>query len=427
MFRRLFCLTLLLPACGLAGDEYEQAPIFYSKTKPQDAAQKLEALIRSGKASIDRTDAWSVMRDVMKHLEIPQESQVLVFSKTSKQTDLISPQTPRAVYFGDNAYIGYCLGGVIEIDTVDPVLGPIFYTVDPYAEEDKPVHFERDQSCLSCHGGTFTPEVPGVMVRSVFPSATGHPIMSQGSTVVDTMTPFENRWGGWYVTGKHGQSFHRGNVVAVENPDDTCDMPVEDGANVTDLAKFVDVTPFPRAQSDIVALMVLEHQTFVQNALTKANHTALRAMHMQRSLQKELGETVSDVPTGTALRMIEHSVEDVLDALLFKDEAPLPEGGIEGDESFQTAFSSNAPRSGDGRSLKDFQLLNRLFKYRCSYMVHSVTFQHLTPPLKTRVLKALRQILEGGDTTGRYDYLSETERGHALKILAETGVLQATR
>jgi hypothetical protein len=403
-----------------AEDEYENAPIRYSDTTPNDATQRLESLMAAGKVKIDRTDAWTVLRDVMKQFDIPQESQVMVFSKTSKQNDRISPQTPRVVYFGDNAYVGYCLGGSIEVATIDPKLGPIFYLLDPYEEPAKHLHFQRDNSCLSCHGGPFTPEVPGVIVRSVYPGPEGHPIMSQGSTVVDSTTPFSDRWGGWYVTGKHGSVLHRGNVTATEKNDQTITIDFKAGANITDLAKFFDVTPYQRKQSDIVALMVLEHQTSLQNILTKANQTSLRAMHMQTSLQRELGETVMSEPTGTARRIIDHAAEDVVEALLFKDEAALPEGGIEGDPAFQTAFTQRAPQSSDGRSLKDFQLLHRLFKYRCSYMVYSLTFQHLIAPLKQTVLHRLKTVLEGQDTTGHFAYLGETERGHIRRILAET-------
>lgn len=413
----LACLALLMPLCLRADEPYEQAPIFYSETEPQDPAQRLEKLMRAGKVKVDRTDAWTVMRDLMLHLGIPEESQVMVFSKTSKQNDRIHPQTPRVVYFGDEAYIGYCLGGSIEVATVDPRLGPIFYLLDPYVDEKKPLHFERDASCLSCHGGVFSPGVPGVLVRSVFPGPEGHPMMSQGSTVVDSTTPFASRWGGWYVTGKHGDSLHRGNVTARELADGSCEIPVEKGANITSLSAFFDTSLYKRPTSDIVALMVLEHQTGVQNALTKANHASLRAMHMQVNLQRELGEPVLHEPVGTALRIIERCVEDVLDALLFKDEAPLPEGGIEGDGAFQTAFLKKAHRSEEGRSLRDFQLHTRLFKYRCSYMIHSQTFLNLSPPLKERVLGRLTAILDGTEARDRYDYLGTSERRHIRSIL----------
>jgi hypothetical protein len=170
--------------------------------------------------------------------------------------------------------------------------------------------------------------------------------------------------------------------------------------------------------------MVLEHQTSVQNVLTKANQTSMRAMLMQTSLQKELGEPVQNEPVGTARRIIDHMAEDVVEALLFKDEAALPDGGIEGEEDFQTAFTAKALRSKEGRSLKDFQLLNRLFKHRCSFMIHSLTFQHLEPHLKKTVLGMLGDILAGKDASGVYDYLGETERGHILAILRDTGVIE---
>ena len=424
MMKRLLSQSLiagaLFASSALAMDEYENAPIRYSESKPNDAAQRLERLMAEGQVKIDRTDAWTVLRDLMKQLNIPAESQVMVFSKTSKQNDRINPQTPRVIYFGDNAYVGYCLGGSIEVSTIDPKLGPIFYLLDPDVEPKKPLHFERDQSCLSCHGGPFTPEVPGVIVRSVFPGPEGHPIMSQGSTVVDTTTPFSDRWGGWYVTGRHGSELHRGNVTAIETSDQTCEIDFEKGSNVTNLSKLFDTTPYKRKTSDIVALMVLEHQTSVQNVLTKANHTAMRAMHMQTSLQRELGEKVESEPTGTARRIIDHCADDVVEALLFKDEAVLPDGGIEGDPAFQTAFTKRSPQSSDGRSLKDFQLLSRLFKYRCSYMVYSLTFQHLTPPLKKTVFDRLWTVLDGKDTSGDFDYLNDSERGHIRRILAET-------
>ncbi len=419
--RNLALLGLLIFSGQLrALDEYESEPIRYSDTAPNDAAQKLERLMATGKVKIDRKDAWSILLGLMKQFQIPQESQVMVFSKTSKQNDRISPQTPRVVYFGDDAYIGYSLGGSIEVSTIDPKLGPIFYLLDPNTASSEPLHFERDQSCLSCHGGPFTPEIPGVIVRSVFPGPEGHPIMSQGSTVVDTTTPFSDRWGGWYVTGRHGSVLHRGNVTVIEKSDQTCEMNFKAGANITRLNQFFDTTPYPRKTSDIVALMVLEHQTSVQNELTKANQTTLRAMNMQTSLQRELGEKIDQEPVGTARRIIDHCAEHVLEALLFKDEAALPEGGIEGDPAFQSAFTRRAPQTADGRSLKDFQLLNRLFKYRCSFMIYSLTFQHLAAPLKKTVLQRLTAVLTGADASDTFNYLPAKERTHILSILSTT-------
>ncbi|MCB1226235.1 MAG: hypothetical protein KDK99_10525 [Verrucomicrobiales bacterium] len=404
---------------ALAEDAYEQAPIHYSDTTPKDAAQALQKKLASGKLKFDRHSGWSLLKDLMHALDIPIESQVMVFSKTSKQNSRISPETPRVVYFGDNAYVGYCLGGSIEVTTIDPELGPIFYLLDPDTPDDQPLEFVRDQSCLSCHGGPFSPDVPGILVRSVFPNEEGHPMMGAGSTVVGTTTPFAERWGGWYVTGQHGEGRHRGNAIAEER-EGMWHLDSEPGANVTDLSDRFNTKPYPRAQSDIVALMVLEHQSTVQNALTKASQATRRAMHMQRWLQEELGEKVDKEPTGTARRIVDHAAEDVVDALLFLDEAELPEGGIEGDEAFQAAFAQHAPRTPEGRSLKDFQLLNRLFKYRCSYMIYSLSFLSMPPELKTAVMSLLTDALSDAPSTDRYAYLSDSERSRIREILAQT-------
>ena len=406
-------------AVSHAENEYENAPIRYSDTAPNDAAQRLEKAQEEGKVKITREGDWEILKQLLKQFNIPFESQVMVFSKTSKQNDRIGPETPRVVYFGDDAYVGYCLGGSIEVSVIDPKLGPIFYLADPHVDEKEPIRFTRDQSCLSCHGGPFSPEVPGVLVRSVFPGPEGHPIMSQGSTVVDTTTPFSDRWGGWYVTGRHGSALHRGNMTAKEEGEKVT-MNFQTGANARSLEKFFDTSPYPRKFSDIVALMVLEHQTSTQNVLTKANQASMRAMFMQQSLQRELGEKVETQPTGTARRIIDHCAEDVVDALLFKDEAVLPEGGIEGDPAFQQVFTKNSPQTKDGRSLKDFQLLNRLFKYRCSYMVYSLTFKNLMPQLKETVLTNLWNALGGKDPEARYAYLAASEKKNIQKILAET-------
>ena len=413
----LFAATLMP-----ASEEYEQPPVHYSAAQPNDAVQSLQARTQPMTA-LHGKRGWALVQELCRTFQVPEESQVLVFSKTSKQNDRISPQTPRAIYFNEEVYIGYTLGGAVELAAIDPSLGPVFYLVEPAEQRSRPPVFQRDQSCLSCHGGPFSPGVPGLLVRSVFPAASGHPILSQGSTVVGTSTPFEQRWGGWYVTGLHGSGRHRGNVLAVEQADGSCELPVEKGANVLKLDGLFDTRPYPRASSDIVALMVLEHQSSTQNVLTKAHQTALRAMHMQNSLQRELGEPVTGIPAGTAARILDHSAEDVLDALLFKDEAALPDGGIEGDEGFQTAFVRHARQSAEGRSLKDFQLLNRLFKYRCSYMIHGVTFTHLQPDLKQRVLARLERVLDAQDPTERFAYLGESERRHIRTILEETGVL----
>lgn len=61
-------------------------------------------------------------------LKVSPKSQMLVYSKTSLQRNCISPRTPRALYFNDDVYVGYCQGGdVLELSVVDPDLGTVLH------------------------------------------------------------------------------------------------------------------------------------------------------------------------------------------------------------------------------------------------------------------------------------------------------------
>src|SRR5579859_5177666 len=196
-------------------EPYEKPPFNYSSAKPHDAMAELET--RSG-ASLPWTGGGKViLQRLLKELHVPVESQVLVFSKTSFQRQVINPKRPRALYFSDTAYVGWVPDGLIEVTTIDPQLGPIFYSFDPNAEQPR---FARDSTCMTCHGGQFVRGIPGLLVRSMFVDATGEPLFRYGSEVVDFRTPFTNRWGGWYVTGKHGDTVHRGNAIAHEKNDE---------------------------------------------------------------------------------------------------------------------------------------------------------------------------------------------------------------
>jgi hypothetical protein len=156
-----------------------------------------------------------VLEALLHEFKIPKQSQVVVFSKTSLQRQRIRPDHPRALYFTDDAYVGWVPGGLMEVTTIDPVLGPIFYALDPATIRTNAAQsFVRDNDCLRCHGGAFARGIPGVFVRSLFTDADGEPLLRHGSEVVDFRTPFTNRWGGWYVTGQHGTALHRGNVFA---------------------------------------------------------------------------------------------------------------------------------------------------------------------------------------------------------------------
>jgi hypothetical protein len=411
----LFLCLLAIPVAG-EEDTFEREPISYSKATPRDAVSVLKTKLASGEVRL-QGDETQVVRDLLTALKVPESSQMLVFSKTSFQKDRINPAHPRALYFSDEVYVGWCPGGLVEISAIDPVLGPVFYSFDPHAVQQG-VKFERDADCLRCHGGTFIREIPGLLARSVFTDSAGQPLLSLGSELVDTATPIEKRWGGWYVTALRGGPRHRGNLV-LSTEHEPASEELAKGTQLKTLDTLLDTRPYLVPSSDITALLVFEHQVSVQNVFTKANQECLRMLAYQKTLQKELKETVTEEPTYESVRKVFASAsQQVVDALLCKDEAALPEGGIQGVGGFANAFESEG-KAGD-RSLRQLDLHQRLFKYRCSFLVQSASFDRLEPILRRRVLQRLWRVLTEEPAEPRYAYLETAERSSIRGILASS-------
>ena len=417
-----FCsLLLLIFSSGLAwgaDDPYERPPVSYSSSKARDAVSALESRISSGEIKLEGEERV-VVRRLLAELGVPEQSQMLVFSKTSFQKDRIDPAHPRAVYFSDDVYVGWCPGGLVEVAAIDPALGPVFYSVDPHADRGH-LRFQRDEDCLRCHGGTFIREIPGLLARSVFTDSGGQPLLALGSELVDATTPIEKRWGGWYVTALHAGPRHRGNLVlSTEREPAPEELAIR--ANLKSLEKLVDTRPYLAPSSDVTALLVFEHQVSVQNILTRANQECLRMIAYQKNLQKELKETVTEEPTYESVRHVFATAsQEVLDALLCREDAPLPEGGIQGVGGFAQAFCPAAKGGSRAPSLKELELHQRLFKYRCSYLIQSSCFDRLQPTLRRRVLQRLWRVLTEPSSDSRYEYLEAVERDTIRQILTSS-------
>ena len=419
LFRICALMMWVWIAAVRAADQYEQPPIRYSATKPQDVVATLQAHLAKGELTFDGSGR-DILTALLRELNIPVESQVTVFSRTSLQRDRIHPRRPRAIYFSDTCYVGWVPSGLIEVASIDPKLGPIFYALDPNAgRTNRARYFVRESDCLRCHGGTFIRDIPGIFVRSVFTDENGDPMLKYGSELVDLRTPFTNRWGGWYVTGKHGSAVHRGNLFAREKNGEL-DANLKSGANITDLSRFFDTSLYPTNSSDIVALLVLEHQTAMQNSLTHASMNCRRMLDYQKNLQRELKETVTDELVYDSVKSVfDSAAKQIVDDLLFQGEAELPEG-LEGAPAFQQAFQRNARRAAEGESLKDFSLEGHLFRNRCSYLIYSDCFLKLPVQLKQRVYERLARALQPDDADPRFAYLEKDERARIAKILKET-------
>ncbi len=397
--------------------EFEGEPIRYYERPLNDPIAKLQAKVDAGEVKLAYDADRGYLPAVLDALKVPSSSQMLVFSKTSFQLQRISPQRPRAVYFSDDMYVGWVQSGdVVEISAVDPEQGAVFYTLDQ--EESEHPRFVRDKGqCLACHASARTQGVPGHLVRSVFASPSGQPHFGSGTFTTDHRSPFEERWGGWYVTGKHGAMRHMGNVLCKDR-DAPEKFDREAGANQVALEDRIRTAPYLESTSDIVALMVLEHQTQMHNWITLANFTARRAAYQDHIINEAL-EREENYESDSTKRQIASAGDKLLQYLLFSKEFALT-SPVEGSSRFTEEFAALGPRDSQGRSLRDFDLQRRIFRYPCSYLIYSPSFDAMPPTMKGYVLTRLKGILEGTDKDPAFDHLTSDDRANILAILQET-------
>ena len=400
---------------------YERAPIHYHETEPDTKLTRFFKTAKDNRVLCEGSHR-EVLAELLAKLEIPVESQVLVFSKTSAQNSRIAPETPRAIYFSDDLYLGWVQGGEIEAASFDPRLGMVFHLIQlTERKPGSPPPLVRERSCLNCHAGSSNHDLPGLVVRSVYPSATGLPLFEAGTFHTRQSSPIEERWGGWYVTGSVENREHLGNSLALA-------APAGPGVELERLAEgrvlkldglFCCEPYLNGGQSDVVALMILEHQVGVHNLLIEANLTTRATLHRHTEMQKAFGEPVEAPLSETNERILQRLATKVLKEMLYVEEVLLP-GGIEGTGIFQTAFEEGRKKSVGGRSLRDFRRYERLMKYRCSHLIYSEAFANLPDAIRTRILSQLHGILTKPADWPEFAHLGEAERGHILAIVKET-------
>lgn len=380
----------------------DHAAIRYSTAETRDPVAALNERLRSGKASLTFDKQTGYLRSLLAALQVPVESQALVFSQTSLQADQINYLNPRAVYFNDTVSVGWVRGGdLLEVAAQDPTQGVIFYALDQKPSSSP--QLRRDNSCLACHLSWDTLGVPGLMVNSV------HPLPDEISYVVGYNTvhpsPLEQRWGGWWVTGNHGGVRHMGNIPV---------MPADKGkgklSNPTTVLKSLDglfdLTGFPTPYSDVVAQMVLAHQVRMTNLITRVGWEA------------RLAEAAPS--DGDARLRVREAAREMVDYLLFVDEAPFA-GPMQGTSGYAEWFAKQGPRDRQGRSLREFDLRRRLFKYPLSYMIYTEAFDALPATAKEAVYARLWDVLAGRETRAPYAArLPAAERRAIVQILLDT-------
>jgi len=357
-----------------------------------DPVAVLERQLERGETKLEYSrSGWGYLPSLLHHLDLRVESQILVFSKTSFQLSNISPKTPRAIFFNDKVAVGSVQEGkVFEFTSLDPAQGLIFYTMDT-KERDSPRFERRFSECLNCHG-----PANGLVISSVYPSADGTPFVTgtffEG---IDHRTPLENRWGGWYVSGTHGAAHHLGNAIAPDS-DHPFDLEQEGTQNLTSLAQKLDVSKYLAPTSDIVALMTMEHQARMTNLITGISQQFRRSS-----------------------TNIDRAIDQIVDYMLFVGEVPLHDP-IKGVSTFTTTFPQRGPRDNRGRSLRDFDLQTRLFRYPLSYMIYTDIFDAMPVAIRERVYRRLYDILTSKNQDPKFSHISTDDLTAILEILIDT-------
>lgn len=403
--------------CAQTDADFDHGIIAYSKTAPTDPVAELQQRLDSGEVTLQSDPHFGYLPSILHELKVPVSSQSLVFSKTSFQFTQIVPSRPRALYFNDEVYVGYVQGSpLLEFASVDPKLGAVFYTLDE--EEQGPPHFKREiYFCLICHDSSAnTGGVPGFMTLSVAADKDGNALRSVPANAMSDQTPFNERWGGWYVTGHHGTQRHRGNTIFP--PGALVDrMDWSKGANLEKLDGFIDTSEYLRPTSDIVALIALTHQTRIHDLITRANYETLKAVH-DEDAANSAGSGASGSYSAITMGRIRAVVEPLVRGMFFANEAPLTDS-VRGVSGFAEDFQKSGIRDSKGRSLKDLDLNRRFLRYPFSYLIYSPEFDALPAPAKAQFYQRVKAILAGSDAAD-YGHLSAEDRTAISEILTET-------
>jgi hypothetical protein len=385
-------LLLILGSSGTAAPPsgiHAPGNTYFSAQARDPFSQWLESNNAARKEPLP-SDELARLRMVLQSLEVPESSQMLVFSATSFQTPLISARNPRAIYFNEDTYIGFVPGGKLEVLSVDPEHGPIFHLLQTVPGSPA-FRSERSTRCINCHAPEEKGGIPLLVVESMVPGMSGGGEKSFRTEASGHSIPLSERMGGWHVTGA---SFaHRGNLLMETKAGVTREIPLPPG-------RLFSWERYPVETSDALAHLLHEHQLGFINRCVEARDRLATFAGSDR--QKEL--------RAQAAALVQYA--------LFADEARLPGNKINSDPAFQGAFLARRVASSKGLSLRDLDLSTHLFKHRCSYMIHSRAFTGLQAALKAEFFNQLRSILLSRDPEN--SHLPVTERQTIYEILSET-------
>ena len=411
--------TFGAPAALAAGPlryEREYPTIDYASGPLTGRIERLRRGLADGTVRLEAGTALEFLQQLLAELDIDPSSQTLVFSKTSLQVAGILPETPRAIYFNDDTYVAYVPGAAFEIASIDPQLGPVFHTIDRDGGGAGALVREANQ-CLRCHdslsltGGG----VPRLLMGSGYIGTQGELVSHEAWILMRPWTPMRSRWGGWYVTGQHGDQVHLGNIV-VGDIAELNDLEALRVGNLQTLDELLDTSAYLTPYSDIVALLVAQHQIQVQNDITRLNWDLATAAGVP---VEDLSLALETMPRDEVDQLIFEKAEPLIEVLVMAFDIELT-APVTGTSGFAEWFRSQGPVDGDGRSLRDLDLETRIFRYPLSYLVHSTAFDAMPMQARRYVYRRVREELTGGGRLELEAAYPEDRRLAALRILEAT-------
>jgi len=397
----------------------EYPVIGYSGTAVHNPIARLQARLLSGEVKLEFKAPRGYLDSVLKNLGIDPSSQMLVYSKSSLQVERVNATTPRAIYFNDDTYVAWVQAvGLLEFVTMDSELGPVFYTMTN--QQDSTSGFGREiLRCLDCHdkfalqGGG----VPMFRATSNYVDVNGLTLKPIAASEVTDRTPLALRWGGWYVSGHEGGQVNLGNIQ-VHTAREMENLDLRRRGNLESVAALLDTRPYVTDKSDIVALLVFEHQSTVYNLITRINFKARSRIAREFNATPAVGASRGRLNPKTEA-WLQQLTEPLVQAMLLTNAAPLT-GTIASTSGFDAWFQAQGPRDKAGRSLRELDLRTRLFKYPLSYLVYSSAFDGLPDYVRSYVYGRFVDILSRRHVQGTVSKFSAADRQAVLEILAAT-------
>jgi hypothetical protein len=399
------------PPTRLSYDK-EYPVMHYERMPSHNAIARLQQRLAAGEVKLTYAAPRGYLDSLLAALNIPPSSQALVYSKTSLQTGAISAATPRALYFDTDTYVGFVQGTRnLELGTMDSELGQVFYTL-PNQAAGAPQLQRQTLTCLACHdtyelsGGG----VPRFLLMSSYVSIRGDQLTHEDNILTTDETPIESRWGGWYVTGNTGKQVHVGNIL-VKSVQELVKLDSVRRVNIETLDGLFDTSPYLSNKSDVIALLVLQHQETVQNLLTRANFEVRQGL--ARSANKP-----GALPAKTRADLHGY-LDDLAKAMMFGDAAPYTDA-IRGNSGFAEWFQKQGIKDAQGRSLRDLELQTRLLRYPLSYLVYTPAFSALPDYARDYLFGKFGAVLQGREHSQTYAFMTDADKRDTLQILTAT-------